>query len=58
MTLTLRWAAIAAIAILSTGPASAAANTYGLPRFEAIEVTGDLPVEGPTRAACKRSATG
>ena len=58
MTLTLRWAAIAAIAILSTGPASAAEKRYGLTSFEAIEVNGDFTVEVTTRAPVSAIATG
>lgn len=58
MTLTLRWAAIAAIAILSTGPASAAEKRYGLTSFETIEVNGDFTVEVATRAPVSAIATG
>ena len=58
MTRTLRMAAIAAAALLLSGPASAAEKRYGLTSFEAIEVTVDVNVEVVTRAPVSAVATG
>lgn len=58
MTLILRWAAMAAISLMATGPASAAEKRFGLTSFEAIEVDADVIVEVTTRAPVSAVAVG
>ena len=58
MTLAIRYAAIAAAALLAAGPASAAEKRYGLTSFEAIEVNADVAVEVVTRAPVSAVASG
>ena len=58
MTSTLRLAALAAVALLAAGPASAAEKRFGLSSFEAIEVTADVDVEVMARAPVSAIASG
>ncbi|WP_428679606.1 head GIN domain-containing protein [Sphingopyxis sp.] len=58
MTSILRLTAVAAAALLLSGPASAAEKRYGLTSFEAIEVNVDVNVEVVTRAPVSAVATG
>lgn len=58
MILATRCAALAAAALLLTGPASAAEKRFGLTSFEAIEVSADYIVEVTTRAPVSAVATG
>jgi hypothetical protein len=58
MTLILRWAAMAAISLMATGPASAAEKRFGLTSFEAIEVDADVIVEVTTRSPVSAVAVG
>lgn len=58
MTLVPRCAAIAAAALLFTGPATAAEKRFGLTSFEAIEVNADYIIEVTTRAPVGAVATG
>ncbi|MBL0915921.1 MAG: DUF2807 domain-containing protein [Sphingopyxis sp.] len=58
MTSPSRWAALAATALLFTGPATAAEKRYGLTSFETIEVNADVVVEVTTRAPVSAIATG
>lgn len=58
MTSVARWAALAAAALLLSGPASAAEKRYGLTSFEAIEVNADVTVEVTARAPVRAVATG
>jgi len=53
-----RLAAPLAVALLFTGPASAAERRFGLSSFEAIEVMADVDVEVTTRAPVSAVATG
>lgn len=57
MTLTMRWAALAAAVLLAL-PASAAEKRYGLTSFETIEVNADVIVEVTTRAPVSAVASG
>lgn len=58
MTLFLRWTAIAASALMLSGPASAAEKRFGLTSFEAIEIDADVTVEVTTRAPVSAVAVG
>lgn len=58
MTHDMRWAVIAAAALLASTSASAAEKRYGLTSFEAIEVNADVEVEVVTRAPVSAVATG
>ncbi|MGV7119682.1 head GIN domain-containing protein [Sphingopyxis sp. 550A] len=53
-----RLAAVAAAALLLSGPAAAAEKRYGLTSFETIEVGTDVDVEVVTRAPVSAVATG
>src|SRR3546814_19806988 len=54
----IRWAALAAAALLCTGPAIAAEKRYGLTSFETIEVDADVTVEVTARAPVSAVASG
>jgi len=54
----IRSAALAAAALLTIAPASAAEKRFGLTSFEAIEVTADVAVEVVARAPVSAIATG
>ena len=54
----LRGAALAATALLLSGPASAAEKRYGLTSFETIDVSADVTVEVVNRAPVSAVATG
>lgn len=58
MTLIMRWAALAAIALLSSSPALAAEKRFGLTSFETIEVNADVMVEVSTRTPVNAVAIG
>ncbi len=58
MTFAPRYAAIAAVALLASAPASAAEKRYGLTSFEAIDVSADVTVEVVTRAPVSAVASG
>ncbi|PQM29242.1 DUF2807 domain-containing protein [Sphingopyxis lindanitolerans] len=58
MTSILRLAAVAAAALLLSGPAAAAEKRYGLTSFETIEVSADVDVEVVSRAPVSAVATG
>lgn len=58
MTSIMRWAAIAATALLSAASAHAAEKRFGLTSFAAIEVGADVDVEVVTRAPVSAVATG
>ncbi|PKP98765.1 MAG: DUF2807 domain-containing protein [Alphaproteobacteria bacterium HGW-Alphaproteobacteria-13] len=58
MTNPLRWAAIAAGALLAAAPALAAEKRFGLTSFEAIELLADVDVEVTARAPVSAVATG
>jgi hypothetical protein len=58
MTSALRCAALAAAALLLSGPASAAEKRYGLTSFEEIELNADVTVEVVARAPVSAVATG
>lgn len=58
MTSILRLAAVAAAALLLSGPATAAEKRYGLTSFETIEVSADVDVEVVSRAPVSAVATG